>query len=76
MDHVLEKIADYFEIYMDDFIQEHITKGHRRLTDNSYYTEVKTLIESMKPLRRLLNMPPLRLKDEVRNRINEAGGKQ
>jgi len=66
MDHVLEKIQQYYEIYLDDFIQEHIKNGHIRLSDNSYYLEVQTLIESMNPLRKLLGMNPLRLNDEVK----------
>lgn len=67
MDHVLEKIEQYYEIYLDDFIQEHIKKGHIKLSDNSYYLEVQTLIESMNPIRKCLGMKPLRLNDEVKN---------
>ncbi len=73
MDHVLEKIEQYYEIYLDDFLQEHTREGHTRLSDNSYYKEVQTLIKSMNPIRKILGMPPLRLIDEVKNRTREAG---
>lgn len=73
MDHVLEKIEQYYEIYLDDFIREHAEKGHTRLTDNSYYQEVQTLIESMNPIRKLLGCAPLKLKDEVKNRTKKEG---
>lgn len=66
MDHVLEKIEQYYEIYLNDFTREHTEKGYTRLSDNSYYQEVQTLISSMNPIRKLLGMEPLRLNDEVK----------
>jgi hypothetical protein len=73
MDHVLEKIEQYYEIYLDDFINEHVREGHKKLSDNSHYKEVQTLIESMNPIRKLLGWPPLRLIDEVKNLTKKVG---
>lgn len=66
MDHVLEKIRSFYEIYLDDFLDEQQTGNYKKLSENPYYEEVKALIASMNPLREFLGYKRLILSDEVK----------
>ena len=71
MDHVLVRIEVFYEIYLSDFVDEYIQKKHKKLIDNSYYKELKALIDSMNPLREFLGYKKLRLSEEVKFEIAE-----
>ena len=66
MDHVLLKISQYYEIYLEDFISEQLSKNHKHYKDNSHYEELKAIIDSMNPLRVYLGLPKLNLSTEVK----------
>lgn len=69
MDHVLERIEVFYQIYLDDFVDEHIQKKHKKLIDNSYYKELKAIIESMNPLRSFLGYEKMKLSEEIKIEI-------
>jgi len=65
MDHVLNGMQPYYEVTLDQFMEEHRTGKYKKLSDNPYYDEVKALIDSMNILRKYMGWDPIRLKDEV-----------
>lgn len=65
MDHVLNAIMPYYELTLDQFVEEHKNGKFEKLSDNPLYDELKSLIDSMNVLRRYLNWEQIRLKDEV-----------
>jgi hypothetical protein len=71
MDHILEGMQTHYEILMYWFIEEH-KEGNKKLSENSYYDEVKAIIDSMNCIRKYLKWEPLRLKEEVRWRLEDG----
>lgn len=69
MDHVLEGIREHYEIYLDNFIQEHKTGKYKKLSDNPHYWPVKTLIDSMNIIRKYLEWDTIKLSEEVERYI-------
>lgn len=66
MDHVLSTIEDTYNIILDMFIQEQKKKNHKKLSDNSFYDEVKALIDAMNSLRNYLGYSSIKLSEEVK----------
>lgn len=65
MDHVLEGMKSHYEIYLDNFIMEHRKGNYKKLSDNPFYWEVKTLIDSMNIIRKYLEWDTIKLSEEV-----------
>lgn len=66
MDHVMLKIEQYYDIYFEDFIEEHLKHNHKALKDNPLYPELKLLIESINLYREFLDIPKIDMKTEVK----------
>lgn len=66
MDHVLNSIEVFYEVYLDEFIVEQKAKKYKKLSDNPYYTEIKTIIDSMNILRKYLGYDNIKLSEEVK----------
>lgn len=65
MDHVLNAIMPYYELTLDQFVEEHKNGKYKKLSDNPFYTELKALIDAVNVLRKYLNLKQIRLKDEI-----------
>lgn len=66
MDHVLNSIEVFYEVYLDEFIAEHKANKYNHLSDNPCYKEIKTIIESMNILRKFLGYENIKLSEEVK----------
>jgi len=66
IDHVLEAVSSHYEVYRDLFIEEHRMGNYKKLTDNPYYDEIKTIIDAMNILRKYLGWETINLKEEVK----------
>ena len=69
MDHVLEGMRAHYEVLLDWFIEEHRKGQYKKLSDNPYYDEVKTLIDAMNILRKYLGWDSIKLSEEVSWRL-------
>lgn len=69
MDHVIDAMRSHYEVYLDLFIEEHRKNGHKKLSDNVYYDEVKALIDAMNILRKYLGWETIKLSEEVSWRL-------
>ena len=67
MDHILERIEVFYEIYMDDFLDEQEKNNHINYPDNPVYNDLKVIIASMNPLREYLGLSKLKLNQEVKS---------
>jgi len=67
MDHVLERIEVFYEIYMDEFLDEQEKNNHINYSDNPVYSDLKVIIASMNPLREYLGLSRLKLNQEVKS---------
>lgn len=65
MDHVLNGMQPYYEVTLDQFMEEHRSGKYKKFSDNPYYDEIKALIDSMNVLRKYMGWDSIRLKDEV-----------
>jgi|GEM_PF-1287148 len=72
MDHVLEKIRSFYEIYLEDFLDEQQNGKYKKLSENPYYEELKALIASMNPLREFLGYEKINVVEELRAAIAHA----
>lgn len=65
MDHVIDSIKPYYEVTLDQFLEEHRAKEYKKLSDNPFYDELKALIDAMNILRKYLGWDTLKLSEEV-----------
>lgn len=66
MDHVYDAIANFYDIYLDEFVKEHKKGNYEKLSDNPGYTEIKTIIESMNVLGKYLGYENVKLSEAVK----------
>lgn len=66
MDHVLDAMEPHYEVTFDWFMEEHRKNSYKKLSDNSYYTEIKALIEAMNILRKYMGWETIKLSEEVK----------
>jgi hypothetical protein len=67
MDHVMLKIEQYYSIYLEDFIEEHLKHNHKTLKENPLYPEISLLIKSINLYRDYLDLPKINLSTEVKS---------
>ncbi|MBO1264448.1 hypothetical protein J3A84_05255 [Proteiniclasticum sp. SCR006] len=67
MDHILERIEVFYEIYLDEYLDEQERNNHSNLSDNPVYRDLKVIIASMNPLREYLGLSRLKLNQEVKS---------
>ncbi|EOR25316.1 hypothetical protein A500_10580 [Clostridium sartagoforme AAU1] len=65
MDHAINSLQPFYEVTLDQFIEEHRSDKYKKFSENPYYTEVKALIDAMNILRKYLGWETIKLKDEV-----------
>lgn len=65
MDHVMLKIEQYYDIYLDDFIEEQLKHNHKTLKENPIYPELKLLSDSINLYREYLDLPKIDIKTDV-----------
>lgn len=65
MDHAINSLQPFYEVTLDQFIEEHRSGKYKKLSDNIYYEEVKALIDAINILRKYLGWENIKLKDEV-----------
>ena len=65
MDHVMEKIESFYSIYLEDFLEEQLKHDYKKLSENSYYKELKLLADSINMYREYLGLPKIKLSAEV-----------
>ena len=66
MDHVYNSIADFYDVYFDSFMDEHRTGKYKKLCDNPWYDELKTIIDAMNVIRKYLDWGTIKLSEEVK----------
>ncbi len=66
MDHAINSLQPFYEVTLDQFVEEHRSGKYKKLSDNPYYEEVKALIDAMNILRKYLGWGTIKLKDEVK----------
>jgi len=69
MDHVMLKIEQYYDIYFESFIEFHIKYGHKNLSDNPLYPELRILTDSINLYRKFLDLPVIKLSTEVKSEL-------
>lgn len=69
MDHVMLKIEQYYDVYFDNFIEAHIKYGHKKLSDNPLYPELKIIVDSINLYRKFLDLPVINLSAEVKSEL-------
>lgn len=65
MDHVLDAMRPHYDVLLDWFIEEHKKGNYRKLSDNPYYYELKSLIDAMNILRKYLGWGNIKLSEEL-----------
>ena len=65
MDHVMQKLENYYEIYLDDFVDEQLKHNYKVLSQNPYFKELKLLADSVNMYREFLGLPKINLSIEV-----------
>ena len=71
MDHVLESIEVFYEVYLDEFLEEHKCGQYEKLSNNPCYKELKTIIDSMNILRKYLGYENIKLSEVVKLHMQE-----
>lgn len=69
MDHVLNSLISWYDIYFDLFMDEHIRLNLKVLKDNPYYGDLTAIIKSLNVIRGYMDMPRITLKQEVQFRL-------
>lgn len=66
MDHVLDAIKSFYDVYLDGFLEEWRTGEYKKLSDCPSYDEVKAIIDSMNCIRKYLGWENIKLSEEVK----------
>ncbi|MFH5834530.1 hypothetical protein ACHAL6_00460 [Proteiniclasticum sp. C24MP] len=69
MDHVMNKIQDYYDLYLEDFAEDYIRKGYKKISDSPRLDELKLLAKSINLYRDYFKLPRINLKSEIMNEI-------
>jgi len=65
MDHVLNSISSFYDVYLDEFMEYQREGKYKKLSDNPMYGEVKAIIDAMNILRKYLGWETIKLSEEV-----------
>jgi len=71
MDHVLNSISSFYDVYLDEFMEYQREGKYKKLSDNPMYGEVKAIIDAMNILRKYLGWENYKT---VRRSKMEIGG--
>ncbi len=71
MDHVLNSIASFYDVYLDEFMEYQREGKYKKLSDNPMYGEVKAIIDAMNILRKYLGWETIKLSEEVQWRLGD-----
>jgi len=70
MDHVLDAMHPHYDVLLDWFVEEHKKGKYKKLSDNPYYDELKSLIDAMNILRKYLGWNSIKLSEELMYALN------
>lgn len=65
MDHAINALQTYYEVTLEQFIEEHKSNNHESIVDNPYYLELKALSESLNILRQYEGLQLINLNEEI-----------
>lgn len=66
MDHVLNSIASFYDVYLDEFMEYQREGKYKKLSDNPMYEEIKAIIDAMNCIRKYLGYENIKLSEEVK----------
>lgn len=66
MDHAINSLEPFYEVNLDQFVEEHRSGKYKKLSENPFYEELKALIDAMNILRKYLGWETIKLKDTVK----------
>lgn len=66
MDHAINSLEPFYEVTLDQFVEEHRSGKYKKLSENPFYEELKALIDAMNILRKYLGWEKIKLKDQVK----------
>lgn len=66
MDHAINSLEPFYEVTLDQFVEEHRSGKYKKLSENPFYEELKALIDAMNILRKYLGWETIKLKDAVK----------
>jgi hypothetical protein len=66
MDHAINSLEPFYEVTLDQFVEEHRSGKYKKLSENPFYEELKALIDAMNILRKYLGWETIKLKDQVK----------
>lgn len=66
MDHVLNSISSFYDVYLDEFMEYQREGKYKKLSDNPMYEEIKAIIDAMNCIRKYLGYENIKLSEEVK----------
>lgn len=66
MDHVLNAIRQYYDVYLDNFMDYQKEGKYKKLSDNPMYEELKAIIDAMNCIRKYFDYENIKLSEEVK----------
>lgn len=66
MDHAINSLEPFYEVTLDQFVEEHRSGKYKKLSENPFYEELKALIDALNILRKYLGWETIKLKDELK----------
>lgn len=66
MDHAINSLEPFYEVTLDQFVEEHRSGKYKKLSENPFYEELKALVDAMNILRKYLGWETIKLKDTVK----------
>ncbi len=71
----LEGLEVFYEIALDEFIEEQMKHDYKKYSENPYYEQLKAFVDSMNPLIKYFGLATIRLSDEVKRGIKRSKAK-
>ena len=66
MDHIENAIRQFYDVYLDNFMDYQKEGNYKKLTDNPMYGELKAIVDSMNCIRKQLGWETIKLSEEVK----------
>ena len=71
MDHVENAISQFYDVYLDEFMEYQREGKYKKLSDNPMYEEIRAIIDAMNILRKYLGWQTINLSEEVKMRLGD-----
>ncbi len=69
MDHILSKIQDYYDLYLQDFAEDYIKRDYKNYSDSPLIKELRLIAKSINLYRDYLGLPRINLAAEIMQEV-------